>query len=152
MKETAEIIIKIVRAVRGKTPDLHFAFFVGVDSVSTRPEGPTVESEIAKDGWAADLNCPVRWRAVVELPDGVHSGPFKVANVQLDGLYADQYATDGLGCAVFASVPPVQCTWGDRDAAVSKATEGGILMHIPVSNKDHSVIASAKIISLEQIR
>lgn len=151
MKETAEIIIKIVRAVRGRMPDLDVAFFVGVDSLSTRPEGPTVESAIAKDGWKADLDCPVRWRAIVELPDGVHCGPFKVANVQLDGLYGDQYAKDGLGCAVFASVPPVQCAWEDRDSAVSKAAEGGILMHIPVSNKDHSVVVSAKIVSLEQI-
>ena len=101
-----------------------------------------------------------KWsQEIIELPEGVHYGYYKIANVKHNGLYGDESARDGMGRAVYASVPPVKCklivhdTYAtpDIESAVKEATKDGITLHLPVNGGGHSRTATAKIISMEKM-
>lgn len=159
MKETAEIIIESIRAVRGKLPDQEIGNFVGVSELSTLCGGPIVRDMICRDGWKMVTINPGQWKAIIELPEGVHYGYYNIANVKHNGLYGDESARDGMGRAVYASVPPVKCklivhdTYAtpDIESAVKEATKDGITLHLPVNGGGHSRTATAKIISMEKM-
>ena len=152
MKETAEIIIESIRAVRGKLPDQEIGNFVGVSELSTLCGGPIVRDMVT-------IN-PGQWKAIIELPEGVHYGYYNIANVKHNGLYGDESARDGMGRAVFASIPPIKCglivhdtcATPDIDTAVKEATKDGITLHLPVNGGGHSRTATAKIISIEKMK
>lgn len=155
MKETAEIIIESIRAVRGKLPDQEIANFVGVSET----RGKAIRDWVQSDGWKEVAKNPERWRVTIELPEGVHNGRFRVANIDLYGLYGDESARDGMGRVVYASIPPVKCklivhdTYAtpDIESAVKEATKDGITLHLPVNGDGHSRTATAKIISMEKM-
>ena len=82
MKETAEITLCAYQARKKIAPyEYEYSCFVSVDDDDSRPEGPDAYSLGRKEGWNLGMKYPKKYRCIVELPEGVHYGNFKVANV-----------------------------------------------------------------------
>lgn len=151
MKETAEIRIVSVRAVRGKLPEQEIANFIRVSYSDTTQAFHDPECTLFQDGWKVVMENPISWKVTIELPEGVHDGPFKVANVPMIGLYGDCDTRDGIGRAVCASVPTVKFDyWEDRSRAIAEALKDGVCLHLPTNHKDHSRSVMAKVVQWEE--
>lgn len=111
--------------------------FAGVSSVSTRPEGTTVGSQMADSGWTVYEEASRRQLVKIELPEGVEASPYTVGGVKLYGLHtsaaAGRAARDGMGAAVYAYVrtPASVGEAGSNEAAFTAAVNSGVVLSVP---------------------
>lgn len=158
MKETAEITLCAYQARKKIAPyEYEYSCFVSVDDDDSRPEGPDAYSLGRKEGWNLGMKYPKKYRCIVELPEGVHYGNFKVANVNCLGFYGDEEGHDGMGRAVYVTSPLVQVERAeavnnvvqfDLEPAFEKAIKMGVQFHIP-HDKGPRTIVDASIIHAE---
>lgn len=110
-----------------------FGAAAGVSHLSSRPEGPTLADRLS-DGWGVDYETHGRKSVKIALPDGVEAGPYKIANVTLDGLHSTAHkASDGMGRAVYCYTREARLMEPDEDrsAAIDRAIKSGVLLLVP---------------------
>lgn len=127
-----------------------FGAAAGVSHLSSRPEGPTL-SDMLPDGWGVDYETHGRKAVKIALPDGVEAGPYKIANVTVDGLHSTTHkASDGMGRAVYAYTREARLMDPDEDrsAAIDRAINSGIILLVPgPDGKRHEVQAQVVAVS-----
>ena len=132
-----------------------FGAAAGVSHLSSRPEGPTLASRL--NGWGVDYEAsgdghtPYRKLAKIELPVGVEAGPYKIANVTLDGLHSTTHnCKDGMGSTVYCYTREARLMDPDEDrsAAIDRAIQSGVVLLVPgADGQRHEVEARVLAVS-----
>lgn len=110
--------------------------FAGVSSTSSRPEGPTVGSQMHDLGWTIYEETSRRKAVKIDLPEGVEASPYTVGGVKLYGLHASaaagRAARDGMGCTVYVYTRPASTREaGGDEAAFDKTIKSGVFLSVP---------------------
>ncbi len=144
-KENMEHIITLaIHAAQRPAPDATehnpakvYDGFAAVSSTSTRPEGPTVGSQMAASGWTVYEETSRLQLAKIELPECVEVSPYTVGGVKLYGLHtsaaAGRAARDGMGASVYVYIrtPASVHEAGSDEAAFAAAINSGVLLSVP---------------------
>lgn len=119
-----------------------FGAAAGVSHLASRPEGPTLSDRLP-DGWGIDCETHGRKLVKVALPDNVEAGPYKIANVTIDGLHSTVHtANDGMGPTVYCYTKEARLMDPDEDrgAAIDRAIYSGVILLVPGEDgKRHEV-------------
>lgn len=154
---TYDIIVAIHQTVkrgdkskRGPESLDQYGEAVGVSFLSSRLEGPTLSSFLPGD-WGADRETRGRKLVKIELPDGVEAGPYKIANVNLNGLHSTEYyLRDGMGSTVYCYTREARLMEPDEDrsAAIDRAIKSGVVLLVPgADGQRHEVEAKVLAVS-----
>lgn len=132
-----------------------FGAAAGVSTLSSRPEGPTLHNFL--DGWGVDYEAsgdghtPYCKLVKIELPAGVEAGPYKIANVTIDGLHSTAHSCrDGMGRAVYCYTREARLMdpGEDRGAAIDRAIKSGVILLVPgADGQRHEVEARVLAVS-----
>ena len=144
------------KAKRGPESLDQFGAAAGVSHLSSRPEGPMLATRLP-DGWGVDCEAsgdghtPYRKLVKIEVPDGVEAGPYKVANVTIDGLYSTRYnCKDGMGSTIYCYTREARLMDldEDRSAAIDRAIQSGVVLLVPgADGQRHEVEARVLAVS-----
>ena len=154
---TYDIIVAIHQTVkrgdkskRGPESCNQYGAAAGVSFLSSRPEGPTLR-KFLPNGWDVEHETRGRKLVKIELPDGVEAGPYKIANVTLDGLHSTEYCLrDGMGSTVYYYTREARLMGPeeDRSAAIDKAIKSGVVLLVPgADGQRHEVEAKVLAVS-----
>ena len=122
----------------------------------------SAESNLAHklpDGWGVDYEVggigQDPWRKIVkiELPDGVEAGPYKIANVTIDGLHSTAHnCKDGMGRTVYCYTREARLMDPneDRGAAIDRAIKSGVILLIPGADGERHEV-EARVLSVSDI-
>lgn len=131
-----------------------FGAAAGVSHLSSRPEGPTLASRL--EGWGVDYEAAgeghTPWRKLVkiELPDDVQGGPYKIANVTVDGLHSTAHSCKDMGRTVYCYTREARLMdpEEDRGAAIDQAIKSGVILLVPgADGQRHEVEARVLAVS-----
>ena len=126
-----------------------FGAAAGVSHLSSRPEGPSLHNFLP--GWGVDHETRGRKLVKIALPDGVEAGPYKAANVTLDGLHSTAHSCqDGTGSAVYCYTREARLMdpGEDRGAAIDRAINSGVVLLVPgADGQRHEVEARVLAVS-----
>ena len=154
---TCDIIVAIHQTVkrgdkskRGPESFDEYGAAAGVSFLSSRIEGPTLHNFLPDD-WCVDREIRGRKLVRIELPDGVEAGPYKIANVNLDGLHSTEYyCRDGMGRTVYCYTREARLMEPDEDrsAAIDRAIKSGVVLLVPgADGQRHEVEARVLAVS-----
>ena len=132
-----------------------FGAAAGVSHLSSRPEGPSLHNFL--DGWGVDGEAAgeghTPWRKLVkiELPADVEAGPYKIANVTVEGLHSTAHSCkDGMAGTVYCYTREARLMDPDEDrgAAIDRAIKSGVILLVPgADGQRHEVEARVLAVS-----
>ena len=127
-----------------------FGAAAGVSHLSSRPEGPALARRLP-DGWGVDHETHDRKLVKIVLPDGVEAGPYKIANVTIDGLHSAAHnCNDGMCRTVYCYTRETRLMAPDEDrsAAIDRAISSGVILSVPgADGQRHEVEARVLAVS-----
>lgn len=138
------------KSKRGPESLDQFGAAAGVSHLSTRPEGPTLHNFLP-EGWGVDYETHGRKAVKIALPDDVEAGPYKIANVTIDGLHSTAHSCrDGMGRAVYCYTREARLMAPDEDRseAIDRAINSGVILLVPgADGQRHEVQAKVLAVS-----
>ena len=150
-----------VAGSRGPDGLKQYVGVAGISGLSCRPEfyglqrGLPSDSSIMIDKAVGGLGSPpYRKCLTIELPNGVHYGDFRFANLDMRGLHSDFSARDGMGPCVGVWTREAVVFDGNQENAwedaIDKAIASGIVLWVPTENGGRAEMP-AKILSVSEI-